>query len=1518
MCAVADLTWQAQAIREATDKSVMARDMYTEQVVYQLTGSLKLAQEQVHKALLGYKNLGSLPENKLAAVNGLEKLNAAIADAMKTLRRDQSLMFRRASSASFRSGVYRGIGEFSAAQMPFYRDLTPDGIDRLTTSVFTLMDTDALDFMANYNLVLMGDIHHELESGIKRTILSGIATGKGVEGIVSDMGKVIEDKESFRHAGSKVFTNAQYRMEMIGRTEILRAHNQGRIKFHQQVGVQKLEWMAMEDERMCSVCGGLDGKVFDTDKFPNQPAHPNCRCTSVVTWPLVICGGELGAQAADGAPSCILPPQAIEQQAQQKVEEEKKLKAAFDSGEIADLSALTVKQLQALAKQNGIAIARTKADFIKLLDDVEPGIHHGDLSGSALIAKVKQHGIGALRSKDDLAKLLSDKQAAIKLAKALEEAAKQASPQGGLQGMTMVQLKDMAKEQGISLNLTKSEVIEMLDGLEPGVDHSGIAGKALLAAKQKHGIPPLKNKEQLVKALEKSAGTQMAEQAKQQALEVAKQAALKKAEQALAEASSKVVIPTSPSGYASFLEQLKAAESELVKDSGLPGSVLEQHAKEVALKKLTFQQQVSAMKSGELKDLAKQAKVTHWQWASKDELVTLFTETDAGKITSAQASIEAKHGKWAEKHGSKSGKTKPAQSPKVQSVVPPAPKITEAPAFTKKGSEFHDVDAAWAEKGAPSKFKFDSKAKVGGAHEKEFWLDENGEKWLFKPVGKTSDDFIARGEEAAYKIGRLIDPDAIEVRTITLNGRVGSIQKWKTNLSAKHDFSSIDVSDLTADEIAQIQREHVLDWLVSNHDGHCKQFLRAKDGKVYGIDKGQLFKFLGSDKLSVDYHPNQVCGEQEPFYNTVFRAVKQGKVRADPSATLRYIQEVEKIPDDDYLALLRPYVEGRFPGDELKKKAFYDLALSRKHNLRSDFESFYADVLNKPGFRFEDIVPEKVVGRIGKAEEAIIEDARRLGWQGKCLPIDESDIEDQNALIFTERTDKGERTVIKLKLRPEAQTALMQNLRRAERQVVKIGEVLPEDDFSADILAAVKTVNHHAQDGGYNQGTLSKASKHIAALKKLAKSDDPDVREMAENYIGWLEKVQDAVAQKKDIPEKFTQYLKKHVSDVKKDGAGFTTRKTKVYLTKRTVSKGDLGVESETADITSMFGRRPMPDGEQYEADFGDGVKAVYRPWGDKNLYAHSGEFEMVLPERPDAKSVDRALERMEQLGIKANIASPEDAEIMYLHKQAYVTKVDGDPEYTQMVAGLDQRNASKTERVQTMRAFWEKRLGVRDITKLPGYDPVGKYQLGFKDHATQGGFRQQYRFDLSDERLEKEMAGYSLYHSLTNGSSMSGFLDTALGNNGAMISTVEKLRAGVTPGGMSPEEDMRTGGASYVFTRIRKSPLAGGVRNNGIYLKKGLLRRMDAISYDHDAYGKVIDNYVTQHRGFSPKEWKKFSQNTNNETILKYSVTLLDNLEHVVVGTSTERDKVLGIFRKHGVSVLPDGRKIEEIVLTQ
>ena len=1509
---------QAERIRRAAEKSVRARNLYADQTASALTQSLKSSQEEVAKAILRYKSLGSLPDNKLAALKGLDRLNGELADILSAVKKDHTLAFRKNTKAAFRQGVYDGIGEFATAQMPFYRDLTPDGIDKLTTRVFTLVDTDALDFMVNYNLILAGDVYRELADGIKRTIMSGIATGKGADDIVRDLGHVIVDKDSFRQAGTRVFSKAQYRMEMIARTEVLRAHNQGRLKFHQRVGVQKLEWIAMEDERMCPVCGDLDGKVFPTDKFPQQPAHPHCRCTSVLAWPLDICGIAPMAKADDEPAACILPPQTLEKLADAKAEEDAKLKAAFESGAIGDLNGLTVKQLQTLAKQNGIAIARTKADFIKLLDAAEPGIPHGDLGGEPLKAKLAQYKIGALRSKEDLVALLAQKQAALKQAQQISVQVAQLPPSGGLHDLTVKDLQEMAKGKGISLNMTKQDVIELLDQMEPGVDHSGLSGESLIAAKQKLGIGVLKNKQQLVHALEKAVGQELAEKAKQEAAK----AALQKSKVFIEEQVGKVVLPAGPDQFAAFMASVHDAEVALAMGTGLPQEYLGFMAKELALKKKVFQDQLAAMNAATLKDLVKAAKIKNWQWGNKQDFITLLSETDPAKVQAVHDKLAAGYQAHQAKYGKKKSHT-PAAPPAKSPAGEPAPSPAPAPAvFAKKGSEFTAVDESWEKsRGNPANFMYEKSAwEAGGVHPKEFWADAEGNRWMFKPA---DNPLLAHSEEMAYRLGRLVDPEAIEVRVITLNGRVGTIQQMKTGLRRDYDFRDLtDFTTLTKEEIEQLQREHVIDWFISNHDNHPQQFIRTVDGRIYGVDKAQAGKFLGrsDEELRIGYNPNSNHGSLESLYDRLFRAAKAGQVRVDPSVALRHIRAIEQIPDDVYLDAVRAYADARFGRNEAAKKTFTDMLLARKQRIRKDFERYYGDALGRKDFRFEADVPAPRKGRLGKPEMDIVEDAAALGWQGKTLPLDADDVEDQNALVFTETFNGRKRSVVRLKVRPESEGKLLKAFKQGamDRSAVKIGEPLAEDLFSEDILVAVKTANHHIQDGQYNQSKIEAARKHRTALRKLLKSDDPDVKEMAETYLQWLDRVDEAVTGRAKVAGgNFTAYLRKQLPprDDKKSPP-FTVRKTKVQNTRREVRKNEITVVEDAASNTTMFSGQRMKDGEQYEITFPDGTRVRYIPWSGANLYAQRGSLELALAGTADPDTVERALEHLAALGVDASIASPQHAEWMYLRKLAYLRKEDQDRDYVALLQDLDAREAALDERVQALRGFWERRLGVADITRLPGYDPLGEYQFGHADPKRRGGYRHQYRFDLSDEDIEREMKGYALKHNLTNDSDLEEFIGTVLENNGAMISTVEKMRAGVVPGGMSPQADMDSGGATYFFTRIRKLPSDGRPTEPGLYFKKRLLRRMDAVSYDGDKYGRCTGDTVREHRHSTVDGWKRCARNSSNETIFKYSVTLLDNIEFIQTSSARERESVLRAFTSRGITRLPDGRRIESVVL--
>lgn len=46
---------------------------------------------------------------------------------------------------------------------------------------------------------------------------------------------------------------------------------------YEDVGVEKVQWVAEDDDKTCGDCKALDGEIFDLDKAPNKQHH-NCRC----------------------------------------------------------------------------------------------------------------------------------------------------------------------------------------------------------------------------------------------------------------------------------------------------------------------------------------------------------------------------------------------------------------------------------------------------------------------------------------------------------------------------------------------------------------------------------------------------------------------------------------------------------------------------------------------------------------------------------------------------------------------------------------------------------------------------------------------------------------------------------------------------------------------------------------------------------------------------------------------------------------------------------------------------------------------------------------------------------------------------------------------------------------------------------------------------------------------------------------------------------------------------------------
>ena len=1526
---------QAERISQSVAASFAARDLYTEKQVAAMVESLREAEKRIKADLLRYADLGALtPGQKINQIR-LTALTDRLDGTIKALKAEHTLAIKTAAKESHIEGMAQGALELKVHGLPGYDALTGDTAARMAKDAFSLMDRSALDFLVRFNVQLAGQVSTDLLTGIKNSLAVGIAQGLSIPNIAKNIGSVILDKDGFKQAGKTVFATAQQRLELIARTEILRAHNQGRIKFYDTVGVREVRWMVADDERLCPICAELDGKVFKVDKAPPIPRHPNCRCT-IVAVPLRVCSTEtlkLQAMAgpSDAGGSCLLSPEQVHDVAATQKAEQAQVNKAVKHGEYESLG---LKPLQDECKKRAISIYRTKADFIKLLGQQTPGVDYSTWATKDIMAEVAKQGIGKTCTKDDLVALLKQWDAAH--AAVVKEAAETLPD---FASMTVQQLQDEAKKHGISIAKTKSQFIAELEKLEPNPakPHFMLKGQELEAKIKQFGIGKLKPKEMLISDLQKALSID------KKAVQVVEEAIKHKAD--LIKAIDAVVMPEDPAQYQAFLDSAKkAAQTYSQHADFLAASDVGPLSEALAQKVTAWETQVKNMSLDDLKKLAQQTKLKHYQWHTKDELVARFTSFDEAQLAKVDASVEAKWAKWAEKHGGKKAKTTPAPKPQPAAEPSKPVKIPESPLPPKDPTKlvpvddpFSDVDSRWEHIKAkrPFKNRREVRSELGGAHRKYIYDDAQGNKWLFKPI---SEDFRAYGDEVAYRIGRLVDPDAVEVRLIELDGETGSIQRMVPKLKAQKDFKGIDPKDLLPAELEQIQREHVVDWLISNHDGHWENFLRGTDGHLYGIDKGQLYKFLGDDALDIAYHPNAAHGASEPYYNTVMRAFSEKRIDMNLQATLTYIERVEAIPDDQFVDMLRPYAERRFKKGSAKLDAFYKMALDRKHSVRNDFETFYGKLAKKrglPGFSFDTRAAKKGAARLGEFEERMVQDAAEAGWQGKTIPIDVDQIEDQNALVFQQTVKKGSKvtgkqTVLQIKVRPEHEDKILEAIGKAgppgkKTILPQIGAPLSEDEFYDDILAAVKSVNHHMGDKVFSDQKIDKAMSHWDRLVMQAAQSDPEAAKMAEQYLDALRELQktvDAVKSGKagvsKLP-KFTQYVRRTLPEPPKGlnipkPKDMVVRKGKVLMQKRTNAAGEIITDGTERDLSSIFGRG-MADGTQFEIEFEDGVTAVYRPWaGNKDIFAAAGELEVRVDGACAPGVVEKALEKIERLGLNAAPAAIEDAEIMYLQKQAYIQGVDNSPRFEKALTAM--KNKTKQEQVQALRDFWNTELGVRDVTELPHYNPFGEFQ-----HATRGklegaGRRVQMRFDMTDNDLERQMSGLSLRHTLTDDRDMAEFIETALENNGAMVSTVEKMRMGIKPGGMSPVADMESGGGTYFFTRIRKTPTKSNPGTVGLYFKKSLLRRMDSITYDTDKYGRCTGDTVRRLRKSQIEHWKKISQrDASDETIFKYTVTLVDNLEAIVAPSQKARMDILMSFKKRGVSTLPDGRKIEDIV---
>ena len=269
---------QADRIRIAIENSLKSRDLYTEQQVTQMLKALKQAEKNVKAELVRIKERSIISKGLEIRRSQLQGIQKEIDDIVEDLKKQMSLIARKSMNGAFRNSFDDVVNEWADMGAPSYSGLSQSERMAFAKKIFSQVDRKSLDFLLNYQLQLLGTVSSQLAEEIKNRISIGLIQGDSIAKISQNIGGIITDPEKFRRAGKTVFKTAQLRTETIVRTETLRAYNQGRHKFYEEVGVKWVFWLAVGDKRMCPVCRELDGNRYQLDKAPSIPRHPLCRC----------------------------------------------------------------------------------------------------------------------------------------------------------------------------------------------------------------------------------------------------------------------------------------------------------------------------------------------------------------------------------------------------------------------------------------------------------------------------------------------------------------------------------------------------------------------------------------------------------------------------------------------------------------------------------------------------------------------------------------------------------------------------------------------------------------------------------------------------------------------------------------------------------------------------------------------------------------------------------------------------------------------------------------------------------------------------------------------------------------------------------------------------------------------------------------------------------------------------------------------------------------------------------------
>lgn len=1262
-------------------------------------------------------------------------------------------------------------------------------------------------------------------------------------------------------------TASAARCDLIARTEVARAYREATLLSYEQMGVSYIKWESAEQTRTCSACWANDGHIYEMGKVPND--HPRGRCKLLALSDTEI--EELKAEHGENWQDGVYKQRVDENTETLKGKPQSELELIFGSKKQADLFSAGAP-LQAAAK-----ITSNAKWGPTVQQRVFQNLSHAQQLAEAQAAKIAQQQLDALAQAE--AEAAQAAQAAAVAAQKIKDDTK-----AELEKMTVTVLKDKAKG-GLVKNwqwATKSELIDIMSGADPAA-----VAKAHESIAMKHEQWAIAQK--LNKTTAKNVAAQAAEEAAQ-AAHVAAEAA--KAEAVAKAAHDAAVAQAKADAHEAELAAIKKAKAEAA----------------AAAAKVEAQAQAKKLAEAE----AKAAKAAELLLMQKQVEETLAKKAVELKAKAQAAALEKALQKQAAK--------KAAAHAKAQDLAEKAAAKLQAEAAAAKIEA--DLAASYAKVQAEKAAEPPKVTKMQAANAKLHAQALAGEL-----DDATAEAVITEAESKGKKLSA--------VKTKQLEKMLEE-QTMLDDKVALYD----DMMQTVADKIDATLAEHGL-------ASHEYQVLKAQMQKYLDLKtpvKEQL-SILEGKIVAIKSVPGPATKEPKPL--TAAQAKKLTALQEDHAFwTAKAEKEQENIKGiqlqistggaqwSDKVVALKKLLQQKETMLQYNqsKMAQLDIEL-QKMNPKSTLGKLKSAVGTKvphvPKIMVEDVEYRDL--------HAVAIDVSKLGWQGQAIPIDTHMIEDQNALVYEVDTPRGKQTRVSFKLTGgAAQDELVKKL-AAQKQVMSEAANYKLErlkDVTDTAIKGMAGVGHTLDANGKAALTRKITDAHELLFEQMA-DFTPYEAEFLQQYGRHMLDVREAL-RNGTPPPTFKPKKAKAGSDL-----GYTVDVGRLSFDNLQVDKGAIVSKGGSGSFGSDL-RQDAKAGTQYSLKFAGGVEGKYLPsdsssmFGDynsKNAHAFQGRVELTVDGAPTAENIQKALDAAKKMGINTDPPKRVDAELLYLRQQAYVAREEQNPAYEVLLNNIANNGWNTEKQVEVMKDYWTKKLG-KPLETIPDYNPFGEHLAGYADAETAGGRRQFTRFDVDRAEFDKEIGGkYRVYVDLTyrGHTDQLGDIKVIMEHSGALVSTTEKLRIGVPVQGASPVADLKTGGGSYVFTRIVHSPAYTAREDKrppktGLYFKPELLLRMDAISYDSDNYGRTDSTqFIQGSRKTGVAGWKAAAKMGGNETIFKDSVKLLDNIDVIVCKTESERQATIKVLRDNvrpgdlpDGRHLKDGRTIEELVIAQ